>query len=195
MRDLNRALWRKTMKAFPVLAVSSALALTGCTVDYVTDSTAPVELIIAQINGGSPLRSSLVRTEPNPPSPDFVTVEVANRAKNPNVSGIAVNNHVLLEQYEVRYFRTDGRGTEGVDVPYRISGALRINVDVADSGTQSVTIEVVRSQAKQEPPLRNIHVEAVIVLTVMAEITLRGRTLAGQAVIASGQMQIDFGNF
>jgi hypothetical protein len=182
------------MKAFPALVVTSALALTGCTADYVTDSTAPVELIIAQINAGSPLRSNLAPVGLFP-QPDFITLEVANRAKNPNVSGIAVSNHVLLEQYQVRYFRTDGRGTEGIDVPYQISGALRINVDVAESGTQSVTIEVVRSQAKQEPPLRNIYVESSTVLTVMAEITLRGRTLAGQAVTTNGRMQIDFGNF
>jgi len=182
------------MRAFPVLAAVSALSLGGCTVDYVTDSTAPVELIIAQINQGAPLRSSLLPVGLFPPA-DFVILDVANRAKNPNVQGIAVNNHVLLEQYEVRYFRTDGRGTEGVDVPFRIAGALRINVDLATSGTQAVTIEVVRSQAKQEPPLRNLLIESATVLTVIAEITLRGRTLAGQAVTTNGRMQIDFGNF
>jgi hypothetical protein len=181
------------MKAFPVLALT-ALVLVGCTVDYVTDSTAPVELIIAQINDGEVLRSNL-SSATLLPSPDFVTLAVANRAKNPNVAGTAVNNHVLLEQYEVRYFRTDGRGSEGVDVPFRITGALRINVDVAESGAQDVIIEVVRSQAKMEPPLRNLLVESSTVLTVIAEITLRGRTIGGQGVSARGNMQIDFGNF
>jgi hypothetical protein len=100
---------------------------------------------------------------------------------------------VLLKSYEVRYFRTDGRGTEGVDVPYRITGNLAFAVDVAVSGTSNFPLEVVRRQAKVEPPLSSINQAAL--LTVMAEVTLYGETVSGQKVSATGRMQIDFADY
>jgi hypothetical protein len=66
-------------------------------------------------------------------------------------------------------------------------------VDVATSGTTAFPLEVVRRQAKVEPPLSTIF--QTTVLTVMAEITLYGETVSGQAVSASGRLQIDFADF
>jgi len=66
-------------------------------------------------------------------------------------------------------------------------------VDVANSGTSTFPLEVVRRQAKVEPPLSSIFQTAL--LTVMAEITLYGETVSGQTVSASGRLQIDFADF
>jgi hypothetical protein len=104
-----------------------------------------------------------------------------------------VPSAVLLKSYEVRYFRTDGRGTAGVDVPYRITGNLAFAVDVAATGTSDFPLEVVRRQAKVEPPLSSIYQAAL--LTVMAEVTLYGETVAGERVQASGRLQIDFADY
>ena len=60
-------------------------------------------------------------------------------------------------------------------------------------GRPAVPIEVVRRQAKLEPPLSTIYQAAV--LTAMAEITLYGETVSGQAVSASARFQIDFADF
>jgi len=104
-----------------------------------------------------------------------------------------VASHVLFTSYEVRYFRTDGRGVEGVDVPYRITGSLATETDVATSGTTSIPIEVVRRQAKLEPPLSTIYQAAV--LTAMAQVTIYGQTIAGNNVSATASFQIDFGDY
>jgi hypothetical protein len=68
-------------------------------------------------------------------------------------------------------------------------------VDVGLDGSANVTvpIEVVRTQAKLEPPLRNIaNGGGELVLTAFAEITIFGRTVADDAVVSSGRLQIDF---
>lgn len=177
-----------------LLAGAVALAGAGCAVDYVTGSTAPVNLIITALNGGSPLDSDVRNGEFSTfVCEDEVIVTVAVRNKNPNGPAPSVPSAVLLQSYEVRYFRSDGRGTEGIDIPYRITGSLTLGVDVSTSTNSPVIIEVVRRQAKLEPPLSNIQQAAL--LTTSAEITLYGQTVAGQQVSASGRMQITFGDF
>jgi hypothetical protein len=80
-----------------------------------------------------------------------------------------------------------------VDVPYRITGNVTFAVDVANSGTSVLPLEVVRRQAKVEPPLSSIY--QATVLTAMAEVTLYGETIVGDRVTASGRLQIDFADY
>lgn len=171
------------------------LALSGCgTPSYVTDSQASVLLIVAAINGGAVLDSDVRNGEDsNVICPDTVEVEVAVRHKNPGAVAPSVPNAVLVQRYTVDYFRSDGRGEHGVDVPYPISGALASAVDVADSGTIPIPIEVVRRQAKLETPLSAI--TGFDIVTMFANITLSGETVSRDTVTASGRLQIDFANF
>jgi hypothetical protein len=123
-------------------------------------------------------------------------VAVANRSKNPNAPVPVIPMHLLITRYEVRYFRSDGRSTQGVDVPYSISGPVAGEVDVALSGTATVNVQVVRDQAKLEPPLIQLAPGGqALVVSMFAEITLYGQTIAGQVAKATGTMQIDFANF
>jgi hypothetical protein len=193
--------WGRVVKASVVVCVG-ALMLAGCGVpDYVTGNEASVYMRITSINAASPLLSDV-----SSQSPDYATVSIAVRNKNLRNEAPNVPNAVFLERYEVVYVRSDGRNTEGVDVPYRISGNLTIVEDVRTSGGTSFSLEVVRAQAKLEPPLRNLRREddassdladggGAIVITVFAEVTLYGRTTAGQAVEASGSLQIDFADW
>jgi hypothetical protein len=179
-------------------AIAAALVLAGCAPSYVTSNDATVNLIIASINGGSPLDSNVRMGEGATPPLSFVCedavpVEVAVRNKNPNAPVPSVPSAVLLQSYQVSYSRTDGRGTQGVDVPYTITGNLSAAVDVADSGTSEIFVEVVRHQAKRDPPLNNIF--QTTILTVNAELTLYGQTVSGQKVSASGRFQINFADF
>ena len=180
---------RMSMKRVAI-AAGLVLALSACTADYAKQSTAPVLFGIAAINGGAVLASDVSLVVP-----DVAPVSMYLRNTNRN-DGVPVPNlvqAVIVERYEIRYYRSDGRSTEGVDVPYRITGNLTLAVDVAVSGTTTFPIEVVRRQAKVEPPLSSIF--QATVLTVMAEITLYGETVSGDRVSASGRVQIDFADF
>jgi hypothetical protein len=179
-------------------AIAAALVLAGCAPDYVTSNDATVNLIIASIHGGSELDSDVRNGEnANPPlnfvCEDEVPVALAVRNKNPNAPVPSVPSAVQLQSYQVSYTRTDGRGSPGLDVPFTITGNLSATIDVANSGTTQIFIEVVRRQAKLEPPLSNIF--QTTVLTVNAELTLYGQTVSGQKVSASGRFQIDFADF
>jgi hypothetical protein len=175
-------------------AFALAAVMSGCAPDYVTENSATVNLIIASINGGAQLDSDVRNGESSTfVCENEVEVAVAVRNKNPGAPAPNVPSAVLLKSYEVRYFRTDGRGTEGVDVPYRITGTLSLAVDVQTEGTSSFPLEVVRRQAKVEPPLSSIFQAAL--LTVQAEVTLYGETVSGQKVSAKGGLQIDFADF
>ena len=113
---------RKAMKLIAVVLMVGALALSGCGMspDYVTQSEANVSLFVNEINDGSVLQSD-VRTgdESNTVEADNVEVSFANRSKNPNVTTVQVARAIDIDRYTVRYFRSDGRNTPGVDVPYR----------------------------------------------------------------------------
>lgn len=184
----------RAVKLGGLLAMALAGLAAGCAPDYVTENAASVNLIIASINGGAQLDSDVRNGEESTfVCENEVDVAVAVRNKNPNAPFPSVPSAVLINSYEVRYFRTDGRGTEGVDVPYRITGNLTFAVDVASSGTSAFPLEVVRRQAKVEPPLSTIYQAAL--LTVMAEITIYGETVAGERVQASGRLQIDFADY
>lgn len=190
--------------------VALAMCASACVPDYVKQNDGDINLLMGSVNGGTPLQSDVF----TPPSdrnltgvtPDLIIVSLANRLKNPlgNPTTILANA-VLFERYEVRYIRSDGRQTEGVDVPFRITGPLSGAIDVASSGTTNVPLEVVRAQAKLEAPLRNLRAAdadlnvappgGAIILTCIAEITVYGRTVGGQAVSATGRLQIDFADW
>jgi hypothetical protein len=173
-------------------------AFSGCSAGYATANNSTVLLIIASINGGSPL-SSDVFTKGSVVA-NNVELAIAVRFKNPNIETVPqIPSAVIIERYEVKYRRSDGRGVEGQDVPYSISGNINAGYDVKTSGTDPLTIEVVRAQAKLEPPLRNLRgilpgttLGGAYIVTMFADITLHGRTISGQAVTATGSLQIDF---
>ncbi len=191
---MTRTLLNKiTTKA--VLLVAT-VAMAGCTAGYATGNNSNVLLIIAGINGGDTLKSDIVTDDGI--FHDTVTVALAVRFKNPNIPTVPqIPSAVIIERYEVKYRRSDGRGVEGQDVPYTISGNMTAAFDVKTSGTDDLLLEVVRIQAKLEPPLKNLASGSGggIVVTMFADITLHGRTISGQAVQATGSLQIDFANF
>ena len=183
------------MRIGGTMALALALVVSGCgTADYVTDSKASVLLLVGSVNSGAVLDSDVrLGADSILICPDTVTVDLAVRNKNPNAAAPRVPGAVLIQSYEVRYVRTDGRSQEGVDVPYTINGGMAAAVDVATSGTSPVPIEVVRRQAKLEPPLSNI--QGFDIVTMFADITIAGETVSGDAVTASGRLQIDFANY
>lgn len=174
-----------------VVAVAAALAMAGCSADYVENNESPVLLLITALNGGAQLDSD-VRNGENSTfvCENEIDVELTVQNKNPNAPS-SPSSIVQLDTYEVRYTRSDGRGTEGVDVPFRITGTLAASVGVGDDLT--IPLEVVRRQAKLDPPLTNI--QQTTILTVQAQVTLFGKTISEKRVSATARMQIDFADF
>ncbi len=196
---MSRSFIRTATTRLGVLAAVATFA--GCSAGYTTDNNSTVLLILAAINGGTPLQSDVIKDGTTILS-DSVKVSVAVRFKNRNITvAPSIPSAVIVDRYEVRYRRSDGRGVEGQDVPYTISGNIAFAFDVKTSGTDDVLIEVVRGQAKLEPPLRNLQgavknaLGGAFILTVFADITLHGHTISGQAVSGTGTLQIDFADY
>jgi len=185
---------RKLMNAKVLVTALGALAMVGCTPDFAKNGDAPVVLLMTGINDGAPLDSD-VEISNGTVCPDFVTLRVENHFKNPNVTATGFRHDFTIERYEVRYFRSDGRNTEGVDVPYRISG--NVAQEVLEESAATLSLEVVRRQAKLEPPLMNLrHNGGAIIVTTFAEITLHARTTTGQTTNpVTARLQIDFADF
>lgn len=195
---MTRTYLKKIVSGLTVLA--TAATMSGCSAGYTTDNTSTVLLLVAAVNGGAPLRSDVL-TEGAVVS-NSVEMAIAIRFKNPNIATIPqIPSAVIVERYEVTYRRSDGRGVQGQDVPYSISGNVTMGFDVKSSGTDPLVIEVVRAQAKLEPPLRNLRgvttnaLGGALVVTMFADITVHGRTVSGQPVSGSGSLQIDFADY
>jgi hypothetical protein len=179
-----------------LLGVALLVGLSGCTPDFATDSEANVILRILSIEGESGEDQELgafINSDVVPIFNDNATVDLQALPKNPNLTGAAPFEDVLVTRYEVRYIRSDGHNREGVDVPYRITGGLSTLVPYDGDATE-VAFVVVRHQAKFEPPLSNL-VDEPVVLTCIAEITLHGQTTSGRAVSTRGFLTINFANF
>ena len=195
---MNRPMIRTASYRAGLLVLAGSL--TACSANYTTNNTSTVLLLIAAVNGGSPLASDVLKD--GAVVADSTTLAVAVRFKNPNIATVPqIPSAVLIERYEVKYRRSDGRGVEGQDVPFSISGNVTAGFDVKTSGTDPLNIEVVRAQAKLEPPLRNLRsvtgtsLGGALVLSMFADITIHGRTVSGQSVSATGTLQIDFADY
>lgn len=173
--------------------VVAALTFAGCTNDLAKEGTADVFMRIVAIQdlSGTPY----VVSDVGAATPTFANVVVAARSKNPSNNTINYIRAIQLERFEVRYYRSDGRSIEGTDVPYRFAGDVRSAIDIGDSTNNlSILLEVVRPAAKLEPPLLNLRDGGgAAVLTIQAEITLYGRTLASNDIVkASGSVPVEF---
>jgi hypothetical protein len=196
----------KRAAVFAVVAVG--LAGTGCVPDWAQTNSAPYILEISNIQP-THLFSDVQIGEGSIENDDVqVSVNAFRKNNNANLNTSPVE-HMYLERYEVRYFRTDGRNQEGVDVPFRITGPLgnlRFHTITQSELELTVPITIVRHQAKLEPPLRNLRFLAptdtgteqaggASVMTTIAEITIHARTVQGEALVARGNVQVSFANF
>jgi hypothetical protein len=184
-------------------AVTLALASVSCG-DMTRDGQASSYLIITSLQAasgadeelGGDLRSDVITIVDDVPTifNDTGEVQFLLGMKDPGVAGTPSQptqaNFITINRYRVAYSRTDGRNTQGVDVPYAFDGA--ITGTVAGSATLGFTI--VRHQAKQEAPLGALALSGILVSTV-ADVTFYGHDQTGRAVSATGRITVHFGNF
>lgn len=183
------------MRAMALASTTVLLVgLGGCSADYAQNGKAQYVLLMTGINEGRVLESD-VRIGSSI-CPDFVELRVENHSKNPNVaSSPGFRGDMVIERYEVSYFRSDGRSTQGVDVPYSITGNVAFEIQA--EGAEALNLEVVRRQAKIEPPLASlVGVGGGTIVTMFAEVTLHARMTTGEATnSATARLQIDFADF
>jgi len=104
----------------------------------------------------------------------------------------STNNEVTVNRIHVSYRRTDGRNQEGVDVPYGFDTAS--TATITGTGTVTMGFPLVRVQAKQEAPLIALRTNGQV-LSMIGDVTFFGQDVVGNAVSATGSINIDFGNF
>ena len=105
-------------------------------------------------------------------------------------------NAVTINRYRVTFRRSDGRNTPGVDVPFGFDGAVTAIVTPEDEDGTDVIFDIVRHQAKLDPPLRNlVGFKGLGFISTIAEITVWGRDQNGNEVSATGSMDVQFSDF
>lgn len=191
LRKSGRDTRLSTASLGAALALSAALAAGGCSAAYVEGDTASVLLLIDNINSGAPVLSD-VRGDSGQIINCQVEMGLAARAKNPT-GPVGPSEDVRVGRYTVAYRRSDGRGVQGQDVPYTISGDATTLVSAQGSSITTLAIDLVRHQAKLEPPLSNL--VGLQVVTMFADVTVYGQTISGKTVSSTGSTQITFADF
>ena len=102
------------------------------------------------------------------------------------------NNEVTITRIHVSYRRTDGRNTQGVDVPFAFDTFATGTVPA--TGTASFGFELVRIQAKRDSPLRQLVDTAQFIATI-CDVTVYGTDRTGNNISATGSIQVEFGDF
>lgn len=206
-------MWLKRNGAAAVLV--AAMLSSGCG-EFVRQSRSPSQLVIVslgtaavvdrELQGGTGVPATLVpvdsfltrplNSDVDPPVRDRGQVVLRLILRDPGVPGATAAptplNDITVTEYEVRYRLPNGRNTPGVDVPYPIRGGLTFTIQGTSTGTAE--FDLVRAVAKSEPPLSALS-SGDRVVTMIADVTFYGRDQAGNAVSATGSVQINFANF
>ena len=104
-----------------------------------------------------------------------------------------VTNSITVTRYHVDFVRADGRNTPGVDVPYPFDGGATSTID---ANGQTLTILLVRAQAKLEMPLSALQNNGgASVISTIAYITFYGQDQNGNAVSVTGTVSVNFSDW
>jgi len=120
-----------------------------------------------------------------------VTLKMA--VKDVSVASPTSANRITVTRYHVEFKRSDGRNTQGVDVPYGFDGAATGTFDT--SGGRLIFV-LVRAQAKLEAPLKALrNGGSAIVISTIAEITFYGADQNNNQVSVTGSISVNFADW
>ncbi len=136
-----------------------------------------------------------VLTSANSVTADPATVTLKAQMLSPDpITGSSQYNSIMVTRYVVSYFRSDGKNTEGVDIPYSFEGYLSTLIEI--DSTEELSFVLVREVAKLEPPLINLHEgRAEGVIQLRAKVVFYGHDMANKAVSTTGYLSIYFANY
>lgn len=125
-----------------------------------------------------------------------VTALTYNPTEDSEEHDITYYMNILVDQIDVEFMRTDGRNTQGVDVPYSFTQPVNMLVEVDDS--VDIPFVLIRHVAKLEAPLlalREVPSQGKV-LELVAKVTLHGKDLGGHRVSpVSGYVTVWCANF
>ena len=198
---------------FRILMLISIVASAASCGDASRSSRGPMQLVIQSLtvtsSGGvhantfSTVLDSAITTRITTPDPctttspcnvvfdDLGKLTLSLENKNPSITPSGLNT-VTTDRVHVKYVRADGHNTQGVDVPFEFD--VPVTVTVPLNGTADAGFEIVRHDAKRESPLIQL-LNSSEVITTFAQVTVYGHDQAGNIVSATGQIQINFGDF
>jgi hypothetical protein len=174
----------------------AAAAGSGCGSATVREGTGSSYLIINHLgadNDGVALRSD-VRTNGGVLEDNGRVVMTAAMKDVTNPNGPTTNNAITVSRYRVTYRRSDGRNTQGVDVPYAFDGARTFTVSPGDE--VDIPFVLVRVQAKLEAPLSALAgLGGATVISTLADVTFYGRDQTGREVVVTGTISVNFADW
>jgi hypothetical protein len=202
--------------AIRLIGLSALVAASVSCGDVVRQGSSPVYLVIDVLQGvrgnvqpgtpGTTLISDVITniTSPAPCTTDSPCPEIFGdsgvatlRAPLKDIGATASlsptsNNEVTINRVHIEFVRADGRNTPGVDVPFAFDSA--VTGTITAGGTLSIGFELVRNVAKQESPLVQLRTNSNIIAAI-AKVTFYGTDRTGNAIQATGQLSVEFGNF
>jgi hypothetical protein len=101
-------------------------------------------------------------------------------------------NYITITRYRVKFVRSDGRNTEGVDVPYGFDGG--VTVTVTPDRAQAV-MTLVREQSKSEAPLSGLIGSFGPGISTIAEVTFYGKDGTGRDIQVVGKISVNFADW
>jgi hypothetical protein len=126
-----------------------------------------------------------------------VTLHIAMKdvVGNPPYTGTepTANNMITVNRYHIDFIRSDGRNTQGVDVPYSVDGAATGTITTSQT---SLVFALVPVQRKLEAPLRALRSKggAIAIMTI-ANVTFYGYDQAGNTVAVTGSISVNFADW
>jgi hypothetical protein len=190
----GKAVWGSRIRL--AAALMGALLVPGCS-EVVRSGQGSSYLVLTslQSTSGSTVVQSDVRNVDATTGVQTVVNDNATAAFQvlmKDLGGLAPTavNAITITQYHVAYTRSDGRNTEGVNVPYAFDGAVTTTV----TQTGSVDFTLVRNQAKLEAPLAAMS-QSNIPTTMIATVTFFGHDQSNREVSVTGSIEVTFANF
>jgi hypothetical protein len=185
------------------MVLSGAMAMASCH-SKVDEGRSSVYLIMEALEGGSGAKGlsgveffSTLESDVETKGSIFEDpgrVSLRTAFKDVTVpTGPTSNNAVTINRYRVVYRRTDGRNTQGVDVPYAYEGATTFTVT---EGGASAGFVLVRVQAKLERPLITLTgAGGQLVISTIADVTFFGFDQTGTPVQVTGSISVNFADW
>jgi hypothetical protein len=204
------------VKFAKLVALAGVVALSSSCGDFVRQGQSPVLLVMKSLRGASGadptafsgvLHSDVItmRIDPAPcsdttPCPTVwadngevvLSLQLKDQGSLGGIDTPSLTNQVQIDRYRVEYRRSDGRNTQGVDVPFAFDSAVTFAVLPSEDAVRD--FQLVRHVAKAEAPLASLAASGNVIATI-ATVTFYGHDMAGNQISVTGNIGVDFGDF